>query len=161
TAEKPGFDGEALPANIAAILGKLQGSGAPAILSSTDRLALLNWWKTSEAGWQSLHTKVETHARQAPKPKLTKVLVCAEGYPALRMNTQGADFFTNTFFLQRGSTDLKQEVAPAGFLQVLMRDSEPAQRWQWQPPAGAKYSGRRRALANWMTDADEGAGHLL
>jgi hypothetical protein len=114
-----------------------------------------------EPGWQSLHSKVETHAQQAPKPKLTKVLVCAEGYPALRMNTQGADFFNETYFLNRGSTDLKMGVATPGFLGVLMRHTELEKQWQWQPPLGAKFSGRRRALANWMTDTDQGAGHLL
>jgi hypothetical protein len=162
SAEAPGFDGDALPANIAAILEKLQEPGVPpASLPPADRLALLSWWKTSEPGWQSLHNKVEAHAREAPKPKLTKVLVCAEGYPALRMNTQGADFFNETYFLNRGSTDLKKSVATPGFLQVLMHDTELQKRWQWQPPAGAKFSGRRRALANWMTDTDQGAGHLL
>jgi len=162
SAEGPSFDGDALPASIAAILEKLQKSGATqASLPPADRLALLNWWKTSEPGWQALHNRVEAHAREAPKPKLTKVLVCAEGYPALRMNTQGADFFNETYFLNRGSTDLKKRVATAGFLQVLMRDTEQEKRWQWQPPAGTKFSGRRRALANWMTDTEQGAGHLL
>jgi mono/diheme cytochrome c family protein len=162
TTEAPGFDGDALPPSLAAILAKLQKSGATqASLPPADRLALLNWWKTSEPGWQSLQNKVEAHTRQAPKPKLTKVLVCAEGYPALRMNTQGADFFNETYFLNRGSTDLKKEVATAGVLQVLMRDPALEKRWQWQPPAGAKFSGRRRALANWMTDTEQGAGQLL
>ena len=161
-AEHPRFDGEALPTNIAAILQSLRDNRVTlAPLSATDRVALLNWWKISEPGWKSLHARVEDHARQTPKPMLTKVLVCAEGYPALRMNTQGADFFNETYFLQRGSTELKQGVAPPGFLQVLMRGSELEKRWQWQTPAGAKFSGRRRALANWMTDADQGAGHLL
>jgi hypothetical protein len=77
------------------------------------------------------------------------------------MNTQGADFFNQTYFLQRGSTDLKGEVATPGFLQVLVRDPADEKRWQRKLPAGARFSGRRSALANWMTDADHGAGHLL
>ncbi|MDB6039103.1 MAG: hypothetical protein JWM99_2944, partial [Verrucomicrobiales bacterium] len=162
SAEHPLFDGAAMPTGIVAILERFHHDGTnPVALSSADRGALLNWWKISESGWQSLHAQVETHARQAPRPKLTKVLVCAEGYPALRMNTQGADFFNQTYFLQRGSTDLKGEVATPGFLQVLVRENEEEKRWQWQPPTGAKFSGRRRALANWMTDAGHGAGHLL
>ena len=162
TVEKPSFDGNAVPSGLATMLQKLQTEppAAPA-LSAQDRLALLNWWKASEPGWQALHARVEAHSREAPQPKLTKVLVCAEGYPALRMNTQGADFFNETYFLQRGSTDLKRGVATPGFLQVLLRDSIPETRWRWQPPDGAKFSGRRRALANWMTDPDHGAGHLL
>ncbi len=161
-AEQPGFDGDALPASIAALFGKLASAGATqAALSPAERVTLLNWWRTSETGWQSLHARVQAHARQAPKPKLTKVLVCAEGFPALRMHTQGADFFKETHILNRGSTDLKRGVATPGVLQVLMRDPELEKRWQWEPPAGAKFSGRRRALANWMTDTDQGAGHLL
>jgi hypothetical protein len=160
TQENPELEGEARPANIATILLHISGAAQP-VLSTTDRLALLNWWKTLEPGWQALHSKVEKHAQQAPKPKLTKVLVCAEGYPALRMNTQGADFFNETYFLNRGSTDLKAGVATPGFLSVLLRDTALEKQWQWQPPVGAKFSGRRRALANWMTDPEQGAGQLL
>jgi mono/diheme cytochrome c family protein len=162
TAAAQGFDGDALPSGVAGLLAKIRGAGAkPAALAAADRLLLLNWWRASEPGWQALHSKVEAHARQAPKPKLTKVLICGEGHPALRMHTQGADFFKETHFLHRGSTDLKKGVATPGFLQVLLREPELEKRWQWQPPAGAKFSGRRRTLANWMTDTDQGAGHLL
>ncbi len=154
--------GEALPASVAAIFETRRLSRpAPVPLSPADTAVLKNWWKTSEPGWQFYHAQVEDHARQAPKPKLTKVLVCAEGYPALRMHTQGADFFNETYFLQRGSTDLKRGVATPGFLRVMLRDPQLESRWHWQPPAGAKFSGRRRALANWMTDPEQGAGHLV
>ena len=162
SAETPDLDGHALPPAVATILATLRNSEAtPSALPAADRLLLLSWWKASDPGWRSLQTEIERHAEQAPEPKLTKVLVCAEGYPALRMNTQGADFFTETHFLHRGNTDLKRGVATPGFLQVLLRDTELEQQWRWQPPAGAKFSGRRRALANWMTDAHQGAGHLL
>ena len=160
--ENSGTGGEALPASVAAIFETRKvSSPRPASLSPADSAVLKNWWKTSEPVWQSYHAKVEDHARQAPKPKLTKVLVCAEGYPALRMHTQGADFFNETYFLQRGSTDLKRGVATPGFLQVMLRDPQLENRWHWQPPAGAKFSGRRRSLANWMTDPEQGAGHLV
>ncbi|KAB2663372.1 MAG: DUF1553 domain-containing protein, partial [Verrucomicrobia bacterium] len=160
TAEHPDFGGEAVPAAVAALLARIGGGGAAA-LGDAERASLLDWWKTSDAGWRALHDKAEAHARLAPKPKLTKVLVCAEGYPPLRMHSQGADFFPETYFLQRGSPEQKRGVATAGFLQVLSKDADPGKRWQWQPPAAAKYSGRRRALAQWMTDPDGGAGHLL
>ena len=77
------------------------------------------------------------------------------------MHTQGADFFNETYFLQRGSTDLKRGVATPGLLRVMLRDPQLENRWHWQPPAGAKFSGRRRSLANWMTDPEQGAGHLV
>ncbi len=162
SAETPDFDGDALPPAVSTILATLRDSGTtPSLLSAADRPVLFNLWKASDPGWRARQSKVESHARQVPKPTLTKVLVCAEGYPALRMHTQGADFFKETHFLHRGSTDLKRGVATPGFLQVLLRDTEEEKRWHWQPPEGAKFSGRRRALANWMTDTDQGAGHLL
>jgi hypothetical protein len=42
-----------------------------------------------------------------------------------------------------------------------MRDPEQEKRWQTPPPAGWRTSYRRRALAEWITDVDNGGGHLL
>ena len=110
---------------------------------------------------QSLNAAVLAHAAKSPKPRFTKVLICGEGYPALRMHTQGADYFNETYFLNRGSTDAKRGVASQGFLQVLQKNPDTETTWRWQPPAGSKFSGRRRSLANWITDPHQGAGHLL
>ena len=43
---------------------------------------------------------------------------------------------------------------------MLTRDAS-TDRWKWSPPAGAKYSGRRRTLANWLTDTEQGGGTLM
>ena len=92
--------------------------------------------------------------------KKTPVLVCAEGYTPLVMHSQGAPFLNETHLLKRGDTNQKQSVAQQGFLQVLSRGGD-EKLWQWAPPAGAQYSGRRRSLANWMTDTEHGGGALL
>jgi hypothetical protein len=42
-----------------------------------------------------------------------------------------------------------------------MRSPVTEKRWQWHPPEKAKFSGRRRSLANWLTDTEAGAGALL
>ena len=160
--DNPALDGDSLPAAVAALLPGLRTvSGGPAALAPADRAVLQNWWKTSDPGWLAVHRDVESHASRRPQPTLTKVLVCAEGYPALRMHTQGGDFLPETHFLHRGSTELKRGVATPGFLQVLMTDPSAEAGWQWTPPEGAKSSGRRRTLAHWMTDANQGAGQLL
>ena len=163
SAENPELGGDFLPAAVATLIPGLRNNPTPAPSSLTppQRSTLLDWWKASDPGWQALQREVESHARQAPQAKLTKVMVCAEGYPAIRMHTQGGDFLPETHFLHRGSTESKRGVATPGFLQVLMRDPSEETRWTWQPPPGAKGSGRRRALANWMTDTDQGAGQLL
>ncbi len=89
--------------------------------------------------------------------KKVPVMVCAEGYKPLVMHSQGAPFLKETHLLIRGDTNQKQSVAQQGFLQVLTRGGTENQ-WQWAPPAGAQYSGRRRTLANWMTDPAHGGG---
>ncbi|MFZ4765796.1 MAG: DUF1553 domain-containing protein, partial [Roseimicrobium sp.] len=90
----------------------------------------------------------------------TRMMICAEGYDPIVMHTQGGPFFDKTHVLKRGNPLMKDGEAVQGFLQVLSKLGE-AKRWQWQPPAGAKYSGRRRSLSNWITDVDHGAGALL
>jgi hypothetical protein len=64
--------------------------------------------------------------------------------------------------LNRGDVHQKQEVATAGYLQVLMRPGRTAEDWYRPPPAGwTRTSFRRTALADWITDVDSGAGQLL
>ncbi len=126
-------------------------------ISESDRTEVFDWWKRRDAGWKEQAAKVEAHAKSKPTG-LAKALICAEGYTPLRMHTQGADFFNETHQLRRGNTDLKQGVASQDFLQVMMRAPEGGQRWKFEAPKGAKFSGRRRSLANWMTDLDAGAG---
>ena len=156
------FDSEGVPAGIAGLFERLKTPGSgPASFSASERKTLLDWWKTSDAGWSQAHQKLQAHEKNRPKPELTQVLMCGEGYPALRMNTQGGDFLPETHFLHRGSADQKRGVASPSFLQVLMKSPDSESHWRWQPPTGAPYSGRRRSLALWMTDSHDGAGHLL
>ncbi len=156
----PGLTNTAMPAAVAHLLeGIRSGNRDVASLSVADRAALKEWWKSGEAGWRERSARVAEHEKRRPKPVLTKVLVCAEGYPPLRMHTQGADFLNETHFLLRGSTDLKREVVMPGYLRVLGRDE--TDRWRIEPPVGVRFSGRRRALALWMTDVEHGAGSLL
>jgi mono/diheme cytochrome c family protein len=126
-------------------------------LSDEQRAMLFNWWKQRDVGWKERSGKVKAHAKLKPSG-LVKALICAEGYKPLRMHTQGADFFSETYLLRRGNTDLKNGVVSQDFLQVMMRAPEGGQRWKFEAPKGAKFSGRRRSLANWMTDLDAGAG---
>ena len=157
---EPTLKGEDLPAKVAEVLRKSKQPEFAAKLAAAERETLLAWWLRKDAGWRDRQAKLTAHASSEPGTK-TQVLVCAEGNKPLRMHTQGADFFEQTHFLRRGSTDQKLGVAPQGFLQMLTRTADVGQRWQWQPPTGAKFSGRRRSLANWLTDVDHGAGALV
>lgn len=123
--------------------------------------ALVQWYRRLDPEWQELHRAVEQHRQQAPQPQTVKALITSEGLPAVRLHTQGPDFYEQTYFLKRG--DLTQKLAEArqGFLQVLVRAPEGERRWQQPPPPGWRTSYRRRAMAAWITDIDQGAGALL
>jgi hypothetical protein len=157
---QPSLAGEVLPLAVSALLKSYGRPGFATSLTSDERTMLFGWWKRRDPGWLERHQRVEAHASRQPSGK-TKVLICAEGYPPLRMNTQGADFFPETYFLKRGSTDLKEGVASPGFLQALSREPTTVAHRGLPPPQGVQFSGRRRALANWLTDVQGGAGGLL
>jgi len=123
--------------------------------------ALSSWFASTDADWRKLSAAVAESLKHAPKPKLTKVLVCSEGLPAIRLHTQGADFLDKTHILKRGDPNQKQEVATQSFLQALMTAPDKEQHWKTPPPEGWRTSYRRRSLAAWITDVDQGAGRLL
>jgi mono/diheme cytochrome c family protein len=128
--------------------------------SDEDRATLLAWYRPRDPERQKLAAAVAEHLKQTPQPKFTKVMITSEGLPPVRLRSQGADFFEHTYFLKRG--DLNQKLTPAdqSFLQVLMRAADHEKHWQQAPPEGWRTSYRRRALANWITDVDSGAGQL-
>ena len=148
--------GSTVPANVLALLKKDASER-----SVDQQKQLLQWYRTREPQWQRLQQQLLSHLAKAPKGNLSKVLVCTEGAKPLRHHTQGADFFPQTFFLDRGDTDQKRGAAPQGFLQVLDRSPAGDARWERKPPAGSPLSYRRTALANWITDCEHGAGDLL
>jgi hypothetical protein len=130
-------------------------------ITDKDRTALLAWYRTLDPEWQRLNGLVQSHLTKAPPVPNQKVLICSEGVPAVRTHTQGGDFLEQTYFLKRGDPNNKDGVATQSFLQVLMRTPDGEKRWQAAPPKDWRTSYRRRSLANWITDTDDGAGRLL
>ena len=59
--------------------------------------ALVQWSKTSDPEWRKLYRRVWDHQQKAPKPRTVKALVASEGLPAVRLHTQGDDFFPETY----------------------------------------------------------------
>jgi mono/diheme cytochrome c family protein len=152
----PRLPGDVIPGAMAELFPKLRDG---ATLTAAERSAVFGWWKTRDAGWRQHTARLAEHAKQAPKTT-TPVMVCAEGYPPLVMHSQGAVFLKETHLLNRGDPNQKLKLAEPGFLQVLMRGTDES-RWRWSPPEGKPFSGRRRSLANWLTDTERGAGALL
>jgi mono/diheme cytochrome c family protein len=129
--------------------------------SAAQAAALRAWYRTTDPEWQKLNKPAQDHLLKAPKPTQVKALISSEGLPAVRLHTQGGDFLDATHFLNRGDPTQKLGVAGQGFLQVLMPGPDKEKLWQMAPPSGWRTSYRRRSLANWITDVDRGAGHLL
>jgi hypothetical protein len=157
TAPRPvGPDGPAMPRAVARSLDTPRSARTPA-----QAAAVLKWYRTIDPEWSALKRAADDHARTAPRRHTVKALISSEGLPAVRLHTQGADFLEKTHILKRGDPNQKLDEATQSFLQVLMTASDGARHWQEAPPSGWRTSFRRTALANWITDPSQGAGHLL
>ena len=150
------LDGTGLPPDVAALLD------LPAEKrSDKQKVALLAYFKPHDPEWAKLNKAVQDNLALAPKGKGEMVMISSEGTPAIRNHTQGPDFYDKTFYLKRGDLSQKQEEAPAGYPLVLVRATDGEQHWKSAPPPGSTTLFKRAGLANWITDVDTGAGHLL
>jgi len=132
--------------------------------TDADRTALLAYYRSIDPTRRQMNAAIDEDLKHAPKSKKFKALVCSEGVKPLRLHTalpDIPDFYDKTYFLKRGDVNQKDGQAPAGPLTILTRSPDGERRWQVTPPPGSKLSYRRTALANWLTDADAGAGNLL
>lgn len=142
------------PGNIASLLRVPAEKRSP-----EQQTELLKWYRTIDAEAKKLDQTVLASAKKAPAAP--KMLVATEGLSAIRLHSQGEDFFPETYFLRRGDPANKEGVATQGFLQVMMPTADAASRWWTPAPAGWRTSYRRRAFAEWITDVEHGAGPLL
>ncbi len=136
------------------------GDRSIAEATEADRKVLLDWYKPRDEARKPLAEAVDKHAAAKPKPTLVKMLICSEGVPAVRLHTQGPDFYEKTFILRRGDPNQKTIEAEQRFLTILMNHPDGPKHWQVTPRAEATTSLRRAAMANWITDTEYGAGAL-
>jgi mono/diheme cytochrome c family protein len=164
-APKPvAIKGNARAASLATLLETLRKAGGAEKLNDKQRAELMKIFRAQDSEWTKLNAKVQTHLTVKPKPKLTKVQVTSEGFKPTKHHADGRGFphfYKETYFLKRGDSNQKQGAATQGFMQVLMRGGKDETAWQIPAPKNARTSHRRSALANWMTDTQHGAGHLL
>jgi mono/diheme cytochrome c family protein len=132
-------------------------------LDEQQKKALLRWYRDRDPRWRELSGAIDHHDRNPPSPKVETVMVASEGVTPIRHHMPGGapDFFEKTYYLRRGDVLQKEGEAQPGFLQVLVNSDDSPSRWQVTPPEGSSTSHRRRAMADWMTDTECGAGHLL
>jgi len=132
--------------------------------SEKDLQMLLGAYRTLDSEWLKRDAKLKAHLATKPKPQTTKVQISSEGYKPMKHHADGRGFphfYKDVHLLRRGDSRQKQEKMMQGFLRVLMRGTKDEEKWQQPKPNWARTSFRRKALANWLTDIDHGAGPLL
>ena len=164
-APKPvAIKGNSSAASLATLLAAVKQAGGVDKLDAKKRAELLKIYRAQDAQWNQLNAKVQQHLAAKPKPKMEKVQVTSEGFKPTKHHADGRGFphfYKKTYFLKRGDANQKDGEASQGFLQVLMRSGKTEKSWQVAAPEGWRTSYRRRSLANWITDTEHGAGHLL
>ena len=156
--------GDSSAASVATLLAAVKQAGSVEKLDAKQRAALLKIYRAQDAEWTKLNNHVQQHLATKPVSKMEKVQVTSEGFKPTKHHADGRGFphfYKQTYFLKRGDANQKDGEATQGFLQVLMRGGKNEQSWQVAPPEGWRTSYRRRSLANWLTDTEHGAGHLL
>ena len=164
TAARPvPLDGNAQQQQAVELLGALAKAGDVAKLDAKQKDALMAFYKAQDSAWAKLNASVQQSLAARPKPQMTKVMVASEGVKPIPHHADGRGFphfYKDVHHLNRGDVNQKKEVAAPGFMQVVTAAGKTEKQWQTAPPAGAKTSHRRAALANWLVDANGGAGNL-
>ena len=126
--------------------------------SAQETAKALQWYRTIDADWLERKSTLDSHAQTAPKPDLTMVYAAKTRGSTYNF---GKDTY-NVYFLNRGNADHKGDLQKPGFLPVLMREGREDTHWTARKPAeGEQPLPGRVALADWLTDVDDGAGALL
>ena len=144
-AQPPALDGAADHQHAAELLTAL--GAKPKEFTPAQRSSLVRWMRRVDPQINGVYRAVEQHAKQEPKANLIDVFAAQSG--------RGGD----VHFLIRGEVEKKREVAKTGFAQVLMNRADD-HRWlgKFEPKPTIE---PRVGLANWITDAEYGAGNLL
>ena len=117
-----------------------------------------------DQGWSDLSGRITALQTSKPEGKKEKVMICSEGFKPMRHHTNSGkvpDFYKESFYLTRGDPAQKEGAAPQNFLKVLMRNDSKAESWIAAKKDGARTSMKRSGVARWITDVENGAGHLL
>jgi len=160
----PPFKGESKSAELSALLEAIRKPGGVEGLDEKQKQALAKSYRSLDPEWIRLNGKLSAHEAGKPVPKKIRMMVSSEGFKPMKHHADGRGyphFYKQTHYLDRGDPNKKGEVIEQGFLPLLMRNGKSSAHWQKPLPEGARTSGKRTALARWLTDVEDGAGYLL
>ncbi|QOV91760.1 PSD1 and planctomycete cytochrome C domain-containing protein [Humisphaera borealis] len=155
------FRGEGPDPAVVALLRKV-ASGAE--LTADDVSTLREWVASKDASYVALKGELAKLDADGPGIKPVKVQVTSEGLPPVFNHANGRGyphFYKDVYLLRRGDPANKAEAVSLAFPRVLMRGGATEANWPATPPQGWRTSYRRKAVADWLTDVESGAGHLL
>ncbi|MCH2129440.1 MAG: PSD1 and planctomycete cytochrome C domain-containing protein [Pirellulaceae bacterium] len=118
---------------------------------------LAEWYQGYDHDWLALNQAVVGHELKHPKPQMTEVFAARVRGSSYQF---GADTY-KVYQLRRGNPNNKEDEATPGFFRVLMRADQEEKHWLSDPNDEGKTVAGRIGLANWLSDVDQGAGHLL
>ena len=156
--------GEPTDEGILRLLNRLFTEGDSLQLNAAERAQLFGWYRVRDSAWQRMESAVREHLASAPKPATQKVMVTSEGVKPIPHHADDRGFphfYPQTYFLKRGDTLQKGQEMTPGYLAVLTHSPEGDRHWDQPVSSTSHTSGRRRALAKWITDPKYGAGDLL
>ena len=121
-------------------------------LNADDAAAVSALLAADAARWQALDDRVKALEKSKPS-EIPQTFAFADFEPEPR----------ESWLFERGDFLARNQKVSAGFLTVLQKDKSPADYWQAARSAKVRDDStqQRRALADWMTDLDQGAGRLL
>ena len=129
-----------------------------------DLARMIDLYLQIDADWASLNGRINALNSTRPQGKKERVMICSEGLKPMRHHTNSGkvpDFYKESYYLVRGDPAQKNGKASQDFLKVLMRNGKDAGAWVVSKPDGARTSMKRSGVAKWITDVENGAGHLL
>ncbi|MFT5130046.1 MAG: hypothetical protein ACI8W8_003675 [Rhodothermales bacterium] len=118
-------------------------------LAPEELASVTKWYAPYDDAWTALKAEIEASKAKEPKPDLTEI------YQAKKNGTTYGKY--EIHHLVRGNSDVKLEPANPGFIDALVRPEVSDANWLKDPETTEP----RVAFADWMTDAEQGAGSLL
>jgi hypothetical protein len=127
----------------------------PAKLNAGQKQKIVNWFKGFDGDWIKYSKQVTASKTKEPKPQMTTAYAAKTRGSSYQF---GGDTF-KVYHLRRGNADNKTEEAKPGVLQVLVSTEQKTTKWFAE--SEEKKTPPRVALADWLSDTNDGAGHLL
>jgi hypothetical protein len=146
TTGEPRLDGAARLQSSGEVLALVAAQGGK--LDGKNRAEIVRWFRKVDTVTEQAFAPVDRSLASEPKPALIPVFSATSG--------RGGD----VHYLIRGETERKNGIAAPGFARVLSNGDEG--RWlHGSADDKAPAKPPRVALADWITDSQHGAGHLL